>query len=173
MGKTGAESTPDDRPLPEVDRIRDIIMGPQMRLYEQQFRRTAAQIEQIGKELDEVRTALDRQRTDQEARTAKLQQDVQQRLEGLEAGFAQAHKQMEAKAEAQNADLAAQIRDQSAELRKQSQQIREDLARAVSSLEDDKTSRDYLGNLLVEMGTRLKEQAGIADLLGQLGREGE
>ena len=168
MSKAGTEGSQEERPLPEVDRIRDIIMGPQMRLYEQQFRRITAQLEQIGKQLVELGAGLDRQRADQEARTLKLQQETQQRLEGLEASFTATHKQTEARMEAQYTDLGAQIRDRSAELRKQSQEIREEFARALASLEDDKTSRDHLGSLLVEMGTRLKEQAGIADLLGQL-----
>lgn len=168
MAKTSTEGITEERPIPEVDRIRDIIMGPQMRLYEQQFRRMTSQFEQVSKELDELRTALDQQRADQDARAAKIQQETQQRLESLEAGFAATAKQLEAKVEAQNSDLAAQIRDRSAELRKLSQQNREELAKAIASLEDDKTSRDHLGDLLVEMGTRLKEQAGITDLLGQL-----
>ena len=33
----------------EVDRIRDIIFGPQMRNYEQQFKRLAAQVDRLGK----------------------------------------------------------------------------------------------------------------------------
>ncbi|HNS52511.1 MAG TPA: hypothetical protein PKO09_15190 [Anaerolineae bacterium] len=168
MAKANTEGITEEHPIPEVDRIRDIIMGPQMRQYEQQFRRMTAQFEQVSKELDDLRAALDRQRTDQDARAAKIQQEAQQRLESLEAGFAATTKQLEAKVEAQNSDLAGQIRDRSAELRKLSQQNREELAKAIASLEDDKTSRDHLGDLLVEMGTRLKEQAGITDLLGQL-----
>lgn len=170
MAKTSTEGTTEERPIPEVDRIRDIIMGPQLRLYEQQFRRITAQFEQVSKELDELRAALDRQRADQDGRATTLQQEAQQRMESLEAGFTAANKQLEAKVEAQNGELAAQIRDRSAELRKLSQQNREELAKAIASLEDEKTSRDHLGDLLVEMGTRLKEQAGIADLLGQLGQ---
>ena len=72
--------------------------------------------------------------------------------------------------ETQNAELSAQLRDRSAELRKQGQEAREEFTRSLAALEDDKASRDHLGGLLVEMGTRLKEQAGIADLLGHLGK---
>jgi predicted nucleic acid-binding Zn-ribbon protein len=168
MSKAGIEGTQEERPLPEVDRIRDIIMGPQMRLYEQQFRRINAQLEQIGKQLDELRAALDRQGADQQARTLKLEQETQQHLHSLEGSLTATHKQLEARVEGQNTDLAAQIRDRSTELRKQSQALRAEFAKAIASLEDDKTSRGHLGDLLMEMGTRLKEQAGIADLLGQL-----
>lgn len=172
MSKAGTESAQEERALPEVDRIRDIIMGPQMRLYEQQFRRITTQIEQLGKQLEEIRATIDRQRADQEARTLKLQKETQQRLDSLEAGFATSHRELASRVEAQNTDLAAQVQERSAELRRQGQETREELTRAIASLEDDKTSRDHLGNLLVEMGTRLKEQAGIADLLGQLGQTG-
>ena len=45
----------------EVDRIRDIIMGPQMRVYEQQFKRLVSQIELLNKQLEDQRAAFEQQ----------------------------------------------------------------------------------------------------------------
>jgi chromosome segregation ATPase len=170
MSKGSSEGAAEERPIAEVDRIRDIIMGPQLRLYEQQFRRTPTQLEQLGKQLDELRAALDRQAADQKARTLQLQQEMQQRLDSLERNSTESLKQLETRMESQNADLSAQLRDRSAELRRQSQEMRDEFTKALAAVEDDKASRDHIGGLLVEMGTRLKEQAGIADLLGKLGK---
>jgi len=54
-------------------------------------------------------------------------------------------------------------------MRKQGHDLRAWFEKALDAMEDDKASRSHVGDLLVEMGTRLKQQAGIADLLGQLG----
>lgn len=63
----------EDRPTAEVDRIRDIIFGPQMRLYEQQFQRLVGQTELLSKQVDELRAALEQQKADQESRLHKAQ----------------------------------------------------------------------------------------------------
>ena len=64
-----------NRSAAEVDRIRDIIFGPQMRRYEQQFQRIASQLDGLGKQLDELQSALDEQGSDQEARLRKAQKE--------------------------------------------------------------------------------------------------
>jgi len=148
------------RSIAEVDRIRNILFGPQMRLYEQQFKRIASQLDLVGRQLEELKAGVDQQRTEQESQTRKLQEDMHQhnsRLEQIEAGF-----------ERREAELTAQMRQLAVELRKQSQELRGELTTALHALEDGKTDRHDLGDLLVEMGTRLKGQMGLADLLGQL-----
>jgi hypothetical protein len=58
----------------EVDRIRDIIFGPQMRVYEQQFKRLVSQIDRLNKQLEEQRAAFEGQIAEEQARTRKLQE---------------------------------------------------------------------------------------------------
>lgn len=170
MTEESAEAGLEERPIAEVDRIRDIIFGSQMRTYEQQFKRVAGQLDQISKQLDELRAALDLQRADQEGQTLRLQEATQQRQGEMERTFSGQLAQSQARLDKQGADLAAQLRDQAAEMRKQGQDLRIEFTQALDALENDKTSRGHLGDLLVEMGTRLKQQADIADLLGQLGK---
>jgi hypothetical protein len=45
MSEEGDKSTQTARSIAEVERIRDILFGPQMRLYEQQFKRIGGYME--------------------------------------------------------------------------------------------------------------------------------
>lgn len=168
MSEEGSNPDLADRPQAEVDRIRDIIFGSQMRGYEQQFKRVAGQLEQLNRQLEELRAALDRQKQEQGTRTETLQQDVLGRHDALERTLTQQIKQAEDKASKQGADLTAHLRDLAADLRKQGQELRGEYTSALEELEDDKAGRGHLGDLLLEMGMRLKQQSGLADLLGPL-----
>jgi hypothetical protein len=58
-------------------------------------------------------------------------------------------------------------------MRRQEQALRSEISLAAEALDNDKTGRGHLGDLLVEMGTRLKQQVGLADLVDQIGRVAE
>jgi hypothetical protein len=122
----------DERPITELDRIRDIIFGPQMQDYEGQFGRVAAELGLLSQQLGELKSTLAQQRADQE-----------QRLDQLESRFG---------------DQTRQLADD----------LRAEFTEALDALKDDKASRLDMGDILVEMGTRLKQQFGVADLLGPL-----
>jgi len=141
MTRKSDEAGPEEPQIAEVDRIRDIIFGSQMRTYEQQFKRVAGQLDQINKQLDELRANLGRQRQDLEGQIQKLREATQQSQSEMERAFSN-----------------------------QLAQSRSEFTQGLDALEDEKTSRSHLGDLLVEMGTRLKQQGDISDLLGQLGK---
>lgn len=128
------DSGPDsqERPITELERIRDIIFGPQMQDYEGQFGRVAAELGLLSQQLGELRSTLAQQKADQE-----------QRLD----------------------ELASTLGDQTSQL---ADDLRAEFAEALEALQDDKASRLDVGDVLVEMGTRLKQQFGVADLLGPL-----
>lgn len=170
MAQMGDEAGPEESPVADVERIRDIIFGSQMRTYEQQFKRVAGQLAQIDKQLEELRVGLERQRADLEAQTLKLQEATRQGQGELERTISAQLAQLRAAQDKQGADLAAQLRDQATELRKQGQDLRGEFTQAIDALENDKASRSHLGDLLVEIGMRLKQQADISDLVGQLGK---
>lgn len=161
MSDQGTKPTVKGQTLAEVDRIRDIIFGPQMRVYEQQFKRMAVQLEQLGKQVESLKTALDQQQGQQESRFRELADEARSR-----------HSELQAQLSGQLSDLADTLDDRTrqlaSELSKQGQDLRAEFTQGIESVEDDKASRHNLGDLLVEMGTRLKTQAGLADLLGQL-----
>ena len=163
MTRKSDEAGPEETPIAEVDRIRDIIFGSQMRTYEQQFKRVAGQLDQINKQLDELRASLGRQRQDLEAQTLKLQETTQQSQSEMERNLSNQLAQLRAALDKQHTDLEA-------ELRKQGLGLRGEFTQGLDALENEKASRGHLGDLLVEMGTRLKQQGDISDLLGQLGK---
>ena len=122
----------EERPTTELERIRDIIFGPQMQDYEGQFGRVAAELGLLSQQLGELKSTLAQQRADQE-----------QRLDQLESRFG---------------DQTQRLADD----------LRAEFKEALEALQDDKASRLDMGDILVEMGTRLKQQFGMADLLGPL-----
>lgn len=152
--------------IAEVDRIRDIIFGPQMRLYEQQFSRLVHRLELLGKELEELRAYVDQQNAQLasqcEEERSRIVTEARQTSDKL-------RDDMTTRTDKLNAELKAQTRQLAADLRAQGQSQKSEFRAALDALDDDKASRDSVGDLLVEVGTRLKEQAGITDLLGQLG----
>jgi len=121
-----------DRPITELDRIRDIIFGPQMQDYRGQFSRVAAELGLLSQQLDELRTTLAQQQADQSRRHDELDRTFSERLDQLESS------------------------------------LRVEFTEALDALQDDKASRLDMGDILLEMGGRLKQQFGVADLLGPL-----
>jgi hypothetical protein len=121
-----------DRPITELDRIRDIIFGPQMQDYRGQFSRVAAELGLLSQQLDELRTTLAQQQADQSKRHDELDRTFSERLDQLESS------------------------------------LRLEFTEALDALQDDKASRLDMGDILLEMGGRLKQQFRVADLLGPL-----
>ncbi|MFC2030749.1 hypothetical protein ACFLWA_08495, partial [Chloroflexota bacterium] len=66
------------------------------------------------------------------------------------------------------ADQKTRASQLTADLRKQAQDLRSELTEAANALDDEKASREDMGDMLVEMGMRLKDQIGLGDLLGQM-----
>jgi DNA repair exonuclease SbcCD ATPase subunit len=164
MSQESAQTNREERSAAEVDRIRDILFGPQMRGYEQQIKRMAGQLDLLGKKLEDLVARLDQQQGDQESRMRRFQEEMQKRHSELERMLTSQLGQTEANLEQQ----ATETRQLAADLRKEGQDLRSEFTNALADLEDGKTSRHDLGDLLMEMGTRLKGQMGLVDLLGQL-----
>lgn len=59
---------------PDVERIRDIIFGPQMRDYDQRFQNLLADVERLQQQLERLRTAH-----------AELEADTARRVQALRA----------------------------------------------------------------------------------------
>lgn len=138
----------------EVDRIRDIIFGPQMRNYEQQFKRLASQVDRLGKQLEDLTSAFEQQTSQSQSETRQALDDFRQ--------------EQSSRLDQQVTELRAETRKLANDMRKQGTDLRDEIMEAIHALEDGKTNRLDLSDLLIEMGTRLKQQMGLADLLGQL-----
>ena len=144
------ERAGEDRTAADVDRIRDIIFGSQIRQYDQRFDQVANQLGLLERQLAELRSALDTQRDAQEGRTRELQEEFRQRhtelnrtLSGqigqVETVFAQKTTQMQDESrqssdglrgemserlERQGEELSARIRQLTADLRQQGNDMR-------------------------------------------------
>ena len=140
MSAEGDRPDPGDRPISELDRIRDIIFGSQMQDYQGQFSRIAAELGLLSQQLGELRTTIAQQKAAQDQRLDELERDFSEKSERLNSNLTQTHQLAE--------------------------DLRTEFAQALDALKDDKASRLDVGDILVEMGTRLKDQFGVADLLG-------
>lgn len=108
---------------PDVERIRDIIFGPQMRDYDQRFQNLLADVERLQQQLERLRTAH-----------AELEADTARRVQALRA-----------------------------EAREDDERLRAELRQST-----EKVDRLNLGDLLVQLGTQLKQGATAPGVLAGL-----
>lgn len=159
------KSQANDNPLADVERIRDIIFGSQMRQYEQRFDRLTSRFEQLGKQVSDLKVSVDQQVLDQQTRSRSRHEEMQKRLVDLEQRYSEHGSQLERTVAQKTDHVQEQTRGLISELR-------DELLHVIHDLEENKADRHDLGDLLVEMGLRLKEQGSIADLLSQLEKAG-
>jgi hypothetical protein len=100
----------------EVDRIRDIIFGSQMRTYEGNFQNLQRDIERLLHEIERLN-----EKTDEQDRVHN------QKIQTLER-----------------------------DLRKADDTLRTELRETAFKLTDEKVDRQFLGDLLIELGSQLK-----------------
>jgi DNA repair exonuclease SbcCD ATPase subunit len=165
-----------------VDKIRDILFGSQMREYEKRFTRLE---EQVAKSLDGIREDVKKRLDALEAFTqqevdsvsARLKNEKSERVEGLkeltselrgmakslEKKLSQMEEQM---AEAQG-DLRARILEQSKglsnEIDKAKKEFSAALDREVQTLRSEKTDRAALADLFNEIALRLNNEFTLPD----------
>jgi len=157
-----------------VDKIRDILFGSQMREYERKFQRME---ERIGKEISSLREESSKRidslesyvNKELEALGDRLKGEQSQRTEAVEeltAEIAKAAKLLEKKiGELEDTlgkntrDLRQQILDQSktlsGDIGKRYEETNEALDRAAGELREDKVDRSALSEMLTELALRL------------------
>lgn len=112
----------------EVDRIRDILFGSQMRDYEQRFQMILRDLERLQQEIDRLSDRLAEQDSEQSKKLERLRK------------------------ESREADEA----------------LRRALRETAQQLTNDKVDRMALGDMLIEIGNRLKTGVLSSDLLQDL-----
>jgi septal ring factor EnvC (AmiA/AmiB activator) len=120
-----AQGTEQAKPIQEVDRIRDIIFGPQMRDYHERFQQMARDFERLQQELERLSQQLADQDSDQRKKLEALRREVREADDNLRA----------------------------------------ELRQSAAQLTNDKVSRDGLGELFIELGTRLQTGSSLTGLL--------
>jgi uncharacterized phage infection (PIP) family protein YhgE len=165
-----------------VDKIRDILFGSQMREYEKRFTRLE---EQVAKSLDGIREDMKKRLDALEAFTqqevdsvsARLKNEKNERVEGLKELTSELRataKTLEKKlsqmedqiAEAQG-ELRARILEQSKglsnEIDKAKKELSAALDREVHTLRSEKTDRAALADLFNEIALRLNNEFTLPD----------
>lgn len=78
------QSIPDEK-SPEVERIRDIIFGPQMRAYEGYFQNIQRDFDRLAQEIERLNEKLADQEKNQSQKLQSLEKDTRKADDGLRA----------------------------------------------------------------------------------------
>jgi DNA anti-recombination protein RmuC len=171
--------------LGNIDQIRDIIFGAQLREYDNRFDKIdsdlsmmqqdmQARIEQVKTVLGtEMRTAIDSFEKKVKSITLNTQEesaDLRQQLDRVNRKFSSSIEALDEALDNQTGsirDELSQTRERlSEETRTLKTQVFEELDRRFSMLRDVKVSRDDMAEILFELGMRLKGTEFVPELKG-------
>lgn len=182
--KTHANTTPDveQHEGANVDKIRDILFGSQMRDYDKRFGRLE---ERLIKDAEALREEMKKRFETLEAFVQKELESLSQRLKTEKAERAEADKEMgvqhrdaskafdkrlgslDDQLTGDTAELRARILEQSkaltSEIAEKSREVKRLLDQEVATLRTEKTDREGLGDLFTEFGLRLKNEFSPPD----------
>jgi hypothetical protein len=163
-----------------VDKIRDILFGSQMRDYEKRFGRLEERMlkevsnlkDELKKGFDSLETYVkkqleilsDRQKMEQDDRTAAIQEvsrDLKETATGMEKKISNTEDQLNKRARDLHDQILMQSKTLSEEVQKKHDAITSALERETRELQNDKVDRSSLGELLMEMALRLTNEAGL------------
>lgn len=164
------------RPAPDhIEQIRDIILGPQIREYDDRFKRVAtdigkcrqetqAQIEEraeaLGSEIAAHRRAFDAELHELGSKLRQESSDVQKQLERAIAGVADDFSLRLKKAAEASEALRSELTDTKAklqsEIRAAGEKLSKELEAHVAALREGKISKETLAEMLEELALRLK-----------------
>ena len=163
-----------------VDKIRDILFGSQMREYEKRFvrleERTQKDISSLKEELlknfeslehfmkKEIELLNERQENEQNERFSAIQK-VSEELKSssltLENKISQTEDKLNKRARDLHEEILAQSKSLSEEIRQKHETISELLEREAEELRFDKVDRSDLSELFMEMAMRLSNKADM------------
>jgi uncharacterized protein YPO0396 len=165
----------------DLERLRDIIFGQHARTIEERLNAVEAEVERLHRELTEALNSLG-DTSASELTTAR--RELKQRLDEQVAAHAQALQQsfdshrseqaaqfgnIERRIEQLSADLFAQMRMARQELterldhgstdsRQRHDALRQEILALIKSLDESKSSRQDLGQMLIELGRKIQGQ---------------
>lgn len=186
-GKIMAEITKEEmrERLGNIDQIRDIIFGAQLREYDNRFDKIdsdlsmmqqdmQARIEQVKTVLSgEMRAAVDSFEKKIKSITLNTQEesaDLRQQIDRVNRKFSSSIEALDEAIDSQTSSLrdeVSQTRERlSEETRTLKTQVFEELDRRFSMLREVKVSRDDMAEILFELGMRLKGTEFVPELKG-------
>jgi gas vesicle protein len=171
--------------LGNIDQIRDIIFGAQLREYDNRFDKIdsdlsmmqqdmQARIEQVKTVLSgEMKAAVDSLEKKVKSLTSNTQEesaDIRQQVDRVNRKFSSSMEALDEAIDNQTSSLRdelSQTRERlSEETRTLKTQVFEELDRRFSMLRDVKVSRDDMAEILFELGMRLKGTEFVPELKG-------
>ncbi|ARA93442.1 hypothetical protein AWN76_009925 [Rhodothermaceae bacterium RA] len=171
------EALPESDPGSNVDKIRDILFGSQMRDYEQRFVRLEERLLKESRELrDEMKRRFDALETyvrqEVETQTKHLREERRERTEAideltdevrgtrtaLERRLGRLQEEWTQSESALRQTILDQAKAMTDDLQQQNAALTEALERAVAELRERKTDRAALAGLLQEMALRLTDE---------------
>jgi methyl-accepting chemotaxis protein len=163
-----------------VDKIREILFGGQMREYERKFarledrllkestesredlkRRFEALEAYIGKEVDSLSDRLKSEQGERAEMVKELTQEVKSLAKAFEKRATQLEEQSAKAQRESRQQLFEQSKDLSEEIRQKAEDLAALVAREVQDLRAEKTDRTALAALLTEMAMRLNNEFTI------------
>ncbi len=130
------------------------------RKLESQGSEQTSQLRAAQKDLAE---RFDRQSTDQTAQLRAAQKELSDRLDRLEADFVgqlrTTRKELDDQIEKMGVDQSERLRGLQTEARQRDDSLRQELLDLAASLDNKKTSRQDLGQMLIELGLRLRRDS--------------
>lgn len=163
-----------------VDKIRDILFGNQMREYEKRFGRLEEKmVKEVSNLKDELRKGFDslesyvkkqlellsdRQKMEQDDRSAAIREvskDLKETATGIEKKISNLEDQLNKRARDLHDQILMQSKNLSEEVQKKHEAITSTLEREARELQNDKVDRSSLGELLMEMALRLTNETGL------------
>jgi len=169
--------------LGNIDQIRDIIFGSQLRDFETRFDKLESDLSMLQQEIEDrteqVRTVLSTEmRASVEALEKKFKNlnlntqeetaDIRQQVDRVNRKFSTSLEALDEAIDKQSnsiRDELSQTRDKLQEdVRSLKNQVFEELTRRFSVLRDDKVARDDMAEILFELGMRLKGTEFVPEL---------
>jgi len=158
--EAGPQSSPD-----HIEQIRDILLGPQKRDYDQRFEKLRAELNRYKEDTHSAARELQETlRADMLARQKGLEQEIQQLTGRLQEESSALQKRLEQS----QAALRQEVADARAKLQAEARSLREHLAREIESqvaaLRESTISRDAMAELLHELAMKVKGTGVLEEL---------
>ena len=169
--------------LGNIDQIRDIIFGPQLREYDNRFEKVESDIALLQQEMrdriDQVKTVVSTElRSAFDSLEKKLRSislsyqeeisDLRQQVDRVNKKFTNAVEALDQNVDNQTNSIRKELTDSRTKLQEDVRTLRiqvfEELERRLSSMRDTKVSKDDVAEIMFELGMRLKGNEFVPQL---------
>lgn len=169
--------------LGNIDQIRDIIFGPQLREYDNRFEKIESDISLLQQEMrdriDQVKTVVSTElRSAFDSLEKKLRSislsyqeeisDLRQQVDRVNKKFTNAVEALDQNVDNQTNSIRKELTESRTKLQEDVRTLRiqvfEELERRLSSMRDTKVSKDDVAEIMFELGMRLKGNEFVPQL---------